>query len=294
MKSLSNTLTVIFIFHIFKFIQGFPIPCPYLNEKVEIAHRGGDVTRFQENTIEIAMDAVSRGYGIEIDLMQLGSGEVIVFHDSNFETKVGVKKPVSQTNWKDVHNFRYLTSYEGLKYKSRPSIPLLSEMLKQICTINPKVGIWLDIKTYVGPSYAKGLLDAFVHSPCACDDSQMIIIEMYGNTDQMDHLRQLFSNSRCTIHTAYGYYEFHVQPTYKQMLNTVSKITDASQVIDSHQKMWLEHPQLVDDLRKLGICTAVYGDHLSSSFSEDRNKVNIVMKDFVWTNYNLKKKLVKN
>ncbi len=60
-----------------------PFPCGHFKKRTLFAHRGGNITKHQENSLEVFLDSARNNRAIEMDLVQLGSSEIIAFHDEN-------------------------------------------------------------------------------------------------------------------------------------------------------------------------------------------------------------------
>ena len=60
------------------------------------AHRGF-TKLYQENTLESSLEAVKNNYGIEMDLFNLKSGEIVLFHDYNTKELTGVDRNIEST-----------------------------------------------------------------------------------------------------------------------------------------------------------------------------------------------------
>lgn len=255
------------------------LPCPLSKEQSIFAHRGGDISKFHENTVDIFLDAASRGYGLEMDLMQLGSGEIVVYHDNNFKNKVGVNLDLIKSTWNQVKEYSYLDQYSGRSYKTKSKIPLLTSVLQEVCSFNNKIGLWFDIKTFLNTFYAKSLVKALEASPCACNDKQVIIIEIYDYPYQIEILKKLFAKSRCNFFSAFGYFKYHAKLSHSELSQKFDKIIPYADFIDGHYSMWEKHPNLLSKLNMAGICSSVYGEGEDFKTFIERKDISLIIAD---------------
>lgn len=262
-------------------------PCPLLennNIKKGIwAHRGGNISRFHENSLAICKDAVRSGFaGVEMDLMRLSSGEIILYHDTNFEGRTGVNMNVEKSTWSQVKYLRYKYNYDGRNYDHTCSIALLLKVLEEICSINKSIGLWFDIKTFFNSAYASSLMEILEKSPCACDESQIIVVELYQQIPQMKYIKSLNSQYRCKVHAAFDFYEWQGDQGYAKLKSTIDKYVSEASFIDAHKSIWSRYPALQNDLNKRGICTAVWGGEGLTAERNPLNPINLVLDDVVW------------
>lgn len=111
---------------------------------IKIAHKGlhdGGKT-IPENTLLAIKNAVEKGYSIEIDVHLTKDNRIVVIHDDNLLSMVGVDKKVKELTYAEISKFNIKNSNE--------KIPLLEEVLS---IVNCKVSIFIELKTYynVGP-----------------------------------------------------------------------------------------------------------------------------------------------
>ena len=110
------------------------------NKPLIISHRG-ETNQYIENTITAAEKAVEIGAtGLEIDVRQCGSGEIVVFHDFSLKRMFNKNGYVGRTNYDELINFNYLKNGDPTEY----TIDLLDEFLQKF---KNKIRINLDAKT---------------------------------------------------------------------------------------------------------------------------------------------------
>ena len=110
------------------------------NRPLIISHRG-ETQQYVENTITAAEKAIELGAtGLEIDVRQCGSGEIVVFHDFSLKRMFNKNGYVGRTNYDDLKNCNYLKNGEFTEY----TIDLLDEFLQKF---KNTIRINLDAKT---------------------------------------------------------------------------------------------------------------------------------------------------
>ncbi|MBO7310200.1 MAG: glycerophosphodiester phosphodiesterase [Clostridia bacterium] len=62
----------------------------------DYAHRGFHSQRYPENSLPAFSAAISRGYGIELDVRLTCDGQVVVFHDTSLKRMCGIDKKISE------------------------------------------------------------------------------------------------------------------------------------------------------------------------------------------------------
>jgi glycerophosphoryl diester phosphodiesterase len=87
------------------------------------AHRGF-AADYPENTLAAMRAAGEAADGIELDVQQCESGEVVVIHDESLERLTGATGEVSETDWKTLRALDVLDSGER--------VPLLSEVFEAV------------------------------------------------------------------------------------------------------------------------------------------------------------------
>lgn len=112
-----------------------------MNKNLLIISHRGDTSQHVENTIDAAEDALNLGAtGLEIDVRQCGSGEIVVFHDFSLKRMFDKNGYVGRTNFKELKQFNYIK--DGNRTDS--TIDLLEEFLQKF---KNTVKINLDAKT---------------------------------------------------------------------------------------------------------------------------------------------------
>jgi glycerophosphoryl diester phosphodiesterase len=110
------------------------------NRPLIISHRG-ETTQYVENTITAAEKAIEFGAtGLEIDVRQCGSGEIVVFHDFSLKRMFNKNGYVGRTNYNELRSFDYLKNGSTTEY----TIDLLDEFLQKF---KNTIRINLDAKT---------------------------------------------------------------------------------------------------------------------------------------------------
>lgn len=110
------------------------------NNPLIISHRG-DISQHIENTISAAEEALNLGAtGLEIDVRQCGSGEIVVFHDFSLRRMFNKNGYVGRTNYSELKHFNYIKNVRETEY----TIDLLEEFFQKF---KNTVKINLDAKT---------------------------------------------------------------------------------------------------------------------------------------------------
>ena len=105
-----------------------------------ISHRG-DLTNAVENTIQAAESALNLGAtGLEIDIRQCGSGEIVVFHDFSLKRMYNRPGYIGRTSFENLKNIPLLKNGK----ETENTIDLLDNFLDRF---KDKVQINLDAKT---------------------------------------------------------------------------------------------------------------------------------------------------
>ncbi len=126
--------------------------------------------KFQENSLEAITECVKDGYGFEMDIRALKSGELVVFHDEDIKDLTGETGLIEKMTWDEVQKLRYLKTVRNYTYNTTPKIPLLSTVLETACKINPKIGIIFDVKPRYEIKEAEKFYEIIDKSPCSCKD----------------------------------------------------------------------------------------------------------------------------
>lgn len=106
-----------------------------------IAHRGlHNGSLLPENSYAAFQNAIDKNLPVELDLRFTQDEKIIVFHDDNLLRMTGNDKPVSNTAWNEIKNYRLTDTQE--------KIPLFAEFLE---FINGKVPVLVEIKNFGKP-----------------------------------------------------------------------------------------------------------------------------------------------
>lgn len=100
-----------------------------------IAHRGLWDEFCPENSLSAFKNAIEKNYAIEIDVQLLKDGNVIVFHDNNFNRVLEVDKYVSNSTLDEIKKYTFKNSFE--------TIPTLKEVLD---FVNGQVPLLIEVK----------------------------------------------------------------------------------------------------------------------------------------------------
>lgn len=103
--------------------------------KMPIAHRGLHNEKYPENSIAAFMNAIEKGFAIELDVRELDDGTVVVFHDEGLSRMTSADGYVSNLTYDDIKDLRLL--------KSGQKIPLFSEML---AAVDGKTPLLIEVK----------------------------------------------------------------------------------------------------------------------------------------------------
>ncbi len=255
--------------------------CPLMDQKLYFAHRGGNTDKFHENTMDIFVDSAKAGHAIELDLMLLESGEIICYHDLNFEKKIGVNRSVIDSEWSTVKNYMYKKSYDDKEYNITASIPLFNDVVNEICKIKNNIGIWIDIKTFLGRKYSLGILEALENSPCVCDDSQILVLEVYNQPKAIFEFEKLRKKFRCNFLYAFSYYEFEAQEKYEEFEKKLKFQSKFADIFDFDAAIIEKYPEIVNQLYRKGICSSIYGEDNKKDFTlfQKYNNINLLISD---------------
>lgn len=111
-----------------------------INKPLIISHRG-DTSRHVENTLDAAEEAIKLGAtGLEIDVRQCGSGEIVVFHDFSLRRMFDKNGYVGRTDFNDLKHYNYIKN--GIQTDN--TIDLLDEFFEKF---KNSIKINLDAKT---------------------------------------------------------------------------------------------------------------------------------------------------
>jgi len=110
------------------------------NKPLIISHRG-ETKQYVENTIAASKKSIELGSsGLEIDVRQCGTGEIVVFHDFSLKRMFNKNGYVGRTDFNELKNYNYLKNGNPTEY----TIDLLDEFLDNF---KDTIKINLDAKT---------------------------------------------------------------------------------------------------------------------------------------------------
>jgi glycerophosphoryl diester phosphodiesterase len=233
--------------------------CKAFPNQFRFAHRGGNISIHQENTLEIFLDSAIKGISIEMDLMLLATGEIVVYHDANTVYKTGTDMEIMLSSWEKVSELTYLQNFNERNYSTSPKIPLLKNALEIICSTNNQTHIWLDIKYAFGEKYILALLDALEASPCACDARQNLVVEIFQDYSALEKLRKLMEKRRCKVLTAMSFYDFQTGNGEAYLRSSIDFYSKYSDIIDFPTSMVKKFPWVLELNEAQSVCSAVYG-----------------------------------
>ena len=227
---------------------------------VEYAHRS-DTQAAQENTTEAVVSAVNKGYGVEIDIYIISTGELIVFHDDNAKDLTGVDLDIDTATLEKIQSLTYLNTIRNTSYPTKPKIPLFKDVIKAACDINPKVNIDFDIKFDLTTENMKKLMDIIDASPCECASDQLFIFATpyFYN---MSPIKESFNNRRCNkLNKVALWFHPDTYPLgeYFWLKTRFAINIGKPDIINAYYKIWQTHPDLLEGFNNDGYCTAVYG-----------------------------------
>ena len=99
-----------------------------IKETLYLAHRGYTLN-YQENTLLAYIDAIDRGYGVEIDVLCSANKTPFAFHDVNTLRLTGEEKEFVKLTDIEIGNLYIQTTIDEWIYNSTAKIPSLNETL---------------------------------------------------------------------------------------------------------------------------------------------------------------------
>lgn len=108
-------------------------------KKYDYAHRGfyKKDQSIPENSLPAFQRAVSKGFGVELDIQLTADGQVVVFHDDTLKRMCGVDKAVSELTYAELQQYTLA--------KSGEKIPLFTQVLKVMGGKTPMI---IELKPY--------------------------------------------------------------------------------------------------------------------------------------------------
>ncbi len=93
-------------------------------KKKSYAHRGLHGGKIPENSLWAFREAVSAGFGVELDVQMTRDGVLVVFHDDTLDRMCNVKGGIKDYSYEELQSFRLKDTEER--------IPLFSDVLKTL------------------------------------------------------------------------------------------------------------------------------------------------------------------
>ena len=103
-----------------------------------LMHRGIHCENIPENSIAAFKKCIEKNLSIELDIRQLKTKEIVVFHDRNLYRMTGYNKDITKSTYKEIKDLKLKNTKEN--------IPLLKDVLK---LVNGKVLINIEIKSSI-------------------------------------------------------------------------------------------------------------------------------------------------
>jgi glycerophosphoryl diester phosphodiesterase len=100
-----------------------------------IAHRGLHNDTIPENSLAAFLNAIEKGYAIELDVRFTKDGKIVVFHDFTLERMTNQKGRVIEKTYEELQEYNLANSNQ--------KIPLFTDVLK---TVNGRTPILIEIK----------------------------------------------------------------------------------------------------------------------------------------------------
>jgi glycerophosphoryl diester phosphodiesterase len=230
------------------------------NETISFLHRS-DVSSYQENSLEAILSAVQKGMNPEMDIYQLKSGEFIVFHDQNASDLTGVNILVNEATYEEISKLKYLKTVRNTTYSTSPSIPLFSEVLKQVCTQNSTQSMNFDIKFIPNSDNSEQFFNLLESSPCSCNEYQKFLIStpyFYATS----YIRDKMANSRCKAKLSiYLYPNIYPGGEYFWLKTRAIFFIGNPDIIEFYNKILDKNPTILNELKDEGFCTSIYGSY---------------------------------
>lgn len=129
-------LVVIAVFSVKRFNYSVPQHAAWLRD-TPIAHRGLHNSRFDENSLGAFTNAISGGYGIELDVRLTKDGVPVVIHDDNLDRLFGVDNSVSKIPLADLKELKLP--------KSGEAVPTFAEAMAHI---GGQVPVLIEVKDF--------------------------------------------------------------------------------------------------------------------------------------------------
>lgn len=138
-----------------------------------IAHRGAHSESVPENSSRAALDAVNRGFGVELDIRATCDGTLVCFHDASLKRMCGIGERISHMSYRSLMNLSLLRSSSRIPPLDRilekmPEAPILlhvksirtAQVFVEYARKNPCVGRHVVVQAFPGAmSYLRSIND---------------------------------------------------------------------------------------------------------------------------------------
>lgn len=221
-------------------------------------HRG-DTDFAQENTVESALSALKKGYGVELDIFTIKTGEFVVFHDENAAELTGVNKTLADISLSEFQELRYLQEVHSKKYNSRLSPPLFKDYLDFVCKDFPDAGFIFDIKFDANLKNMNDLYEIVDASKCSCNSTNLIAENPYFYN--IANMKSANQGKRCNVKTSlYLYPNTYPISDYLWMKSRFGMWWGMPDIIDIYYTLYDSYPEIFGTLIDEGWCTAVFNN----------------------------------
>ena len=246
----------------FKGNNDFPLQsCNKINPILNLIHRS-DTLAAQENTIDAINSSINKGYGVQIDIHQIATGEYILFHDYNAYETTGVDINIEFSTYVEIQKLNYLLSIHGTTYNKRRGVPSLKEALEAICNKRNTTSINFHIRSKLSKDFMNGLMNIVDSSSCDCSKDQYFIFET-ADFFSTNYIREGLAGRRCEKISQVGVYLHpNTEPLGSYIWLKTKHIISYGfpDSISCHYLIWKAYPELVEKYRNDGFCISTFGD----------------------------------
>lgn len=252
---------------------------PYL-----MVHRG-DTSVSQENTIKGGLSSIQKGYGIELDVNIIKSGEIVVFHDADALEKTGTDLNLNEASLEEFLNLRYLKTMFGRTYEIRESPSTLTDYLKEICELNPNVHLDFDLKFEATSQNIREITRVIDNSKCNCESSSAKYVFSYYRAQDLSTIKDTLKDisSKCSEKIVPIYYVNPGSSIYGEFFILKTRLYIELYNIDSvniEYQIVKKHPYLLESLNNDGFCTSVYSNYYKNITEYDVNYYQMIDLDY--------------
>lgn len=231
-----------------------PPPKPYI-----YAHRG-DTGVAQENTVESALSALKKGYGVELDIDIIKTGEYVVFHDKQTAELTGVDRNLTDLSLSEFQDLKYLPLVHTKEYTTRLSPPLFKDYLDVVCKEYPDAGFIFDIKFDANYKNMSDLFDIIDASKCNCNSTNLITENPYFYN--IGDMKSANVGKRCNVKVSfYLYPNTYPISDYLWMKSRFGLWYGMPDIIDIYYTLFDSYPEIFNSLIDDGWCTAVFNNY---------------------------------